>query len=90
MPPLQVGRGQVVGMQLFLTLLYIGSGFCKLGPTFPHMFTINLACSKFMVDVPWAHWFRNVCAVAAHGLSRALRSLIASPRARSFASSPAL
>ncbi|EOD17111.1 hypothetical protein EMIHUDRAFT_244412 [Emiliania huxleyi CCMP1516] len=55
-----VERGQVVGMQLFLTLLYIGSGFCKLGPTFPHMFTMNLASAKFMVGVPWARWFRRL------------------------------
>ena len=55
-----VAQGQVVGMQLFLTLLYIGSGFCKLGPTFPHMFTMNLASAKFMVGVPWARWFRRL------------------------------
>ena len=54
------GEGQLVGMQLFLTLLYIGSGFCKLGPTFPHMFSLNLASAKFMVNVPWANWYRKM------------------------------
>ena len=54
-----VGAGQVVGIQLFLTLFYASSGFCKLGPTFKYMFTLNLVSAKFMVDVPWAGWFRR-------------------------------
>ena len=65
---LPVGQGQVVGMQLFLTLLYIGSGWCKFGPTFPHMFTINFMTAKFMLaDVCplWlAEWFRRWTVVA--------------------------
>ena len=54
-----VGRGQVVGMQLFLTLLYIGSGWCKLGPTFPHMFTINLMTAKFMLGDVCPLWLAD-------------------------------
>ena len=31
----------------------------KLGPTVKYMFTLNLVSAKFMVDVPWAGWFRR-------------------------------
>jgi hypothetical protein len=55
-----VGEGQLIGIQLFLSWFYFSSGFCKLGPTFQHMFTMNLAAAKFMVDVPWAEAFRKL------------------------------
>jgi len=54
-----VGKGQLVGIQLFLSWFYFCSGFCKLGPTFQHMFTANLLAAKFMVGVPWAGSFRR-------------------------------
>eukprot|EP00929_Paragymnodinium_shiwhaense_P055302 TRINITY_DN27717_c0_g1_i1.p1 TRINITY_DN27717_c0_g1~~TRINITY_DN27717_c0_g1_i1.p1 ORF type:complete len:583 (-),score=94.31 TRINITY_DN27717_c0_g1_i1:71-1819(-) len=54
-----VGSGQVAGMQLFLNWFYFVSGFCKLGPTFPYLFTSNLMTCKYMVDKPWSAWFRR-------------------------------
>ena len=53
-------NGQKAGMQLMFALLYFGSGFCKLGPTFPLMFGGNLMTAKFMVDVPWAAAYRRL------------------------------
>ena len=52
-----VAQGQIIGIQLFLTLLYVGSGFCKLGSTFPHMFTMNLSTSKPMTGFSWNSYF---------------------------------
>lgn len=52
-------QGQVSAIQLFLIFFYFCSGFCKQGPTFQYMFTSNLLTAKFMVDVPWAVWFRK-------------------------------
>merc|ERR1712166_154790 len=53
------GQGQLAGIQLFLNFFYFSSGFCKLGPTFQYFFTNNLTTAKFMVDVPWASWWRR-------------------------------
>ena len=55
-----VGKGQLVGIQLFLSWFYFASGFCKLGPTFQHMFTANLVAAKFMVS-----HYRRTCRGAA-------------------------
>lgn len=53
------GQGQLAGIQLFLNFFYFCSGCCKLGPTFQYFFTNNLTTAKFMVDVPWAGWWRR-------------------------------
>lgn len=55
-----VEKGQIVGIQLFLTWFYAVSGWCKIGPTFKHLNVANLMTSKFMVSTPWAGTYRRL------------------------------
>jgi len=54
-----VHQGQVVGIQLFLIWFYACSGWCKIGPCFKFLNISNLMTAKFMVGMPWSHWFRR-------------------------------
>mmetsp|Transcript_113259 Transcript_113259/g.283675 ORF Transcript_113259/g.283675 Transcript_113259/m.283675 type:complete len:592 (-) Transcript_113259:83-1858(-) len=56
----EVGQGQVVGIQLFLTWFYVCSGWCKIGPWFKYLNVSNLMCAKYMVGTPWAQWYRRL------------------------------
>lgn len=55
-----VEQGQIVGIQLFLTWFYVCSGWCKVGPWFKYLNISNLMTAKYMVNTPWAAWYRRV------------------------------
>lgn len=54
-----VAQGQVVGLQVFEIWFYVCSGWCKIGPSFKFLNISNLMTAKFMVGMPWSHWFRK-------------------------------
>lgn len=55
-----VEKGQLVGIQLYLTWFYFCSGWCKVGPWFKYLNVANLMTAKFMVNTPWAGLYRRL------------------------------
>jgi hypothetical protein len=54
-----VEKGQIVGIQLFLTWFYVCSGWCKIGPWFKYLNVGNAMTAKWNATWPWAQAYRK-------------------------------
>ncbi|CAK0805988.1 unnamed protein product, partial [Prorocentrum cordatum] len=54
-----IEKGQIVGIQLFLTWFYVCSGWCKIGPCFKYLNVGNAMTAKWNATCPWAQAYRK-------------------------------